>query len=281
MRTHDTPASSLTELELGLAVEESLYDLFRSFARLPRAEREDRWGYSVHHAFPTSPMFKGVWGLRLAPHELDQALDAALAWLQARDAPFAFVWAGPGTEAPDLGARLSARGLELWEQDAPGQAAELDALDWDALHRVPDGFAAERVRDDDGLAEWAATFTAGFEVPAWAGEAWVDATKAFGIGDAPWALYLGRLGGAPVATNILFCGAGVATVLGIGTVVEARGQGIGAAITLAGLADARTAGYRYAVLFATESGARVYRRIGFRDTGSGITRWLWRPGPAA
>jgi hypothetical protein len=256
VRTHDTPRGRLTELELGLAVEESLHDLFRAFARLPGGELDDRWGYSVHHAFPTSPMFKGIWGLRLAAHELDPALDAALAWQRARDAPFVFVWAGPGTEAVDLAARLEARGLTPWEQDAPGQAAELDALDWDALHRVPEGFAVERVRDEEGLATWAKTFVAAFDVPAWAGEAWVDATKSFGIGAAPWALYLGRLSGEPVATNLLFCGAGVATVL-------------------------RDAGYRYGVLFATEIAAPVYRRLGFRDTGSGITRWLWRADTAS
>jgi GNAT superfamily N-acetyltransferase len=225
-------------------------------------------------------MFKGIWGLRLALHEIDAALDAALAWQRERRAPYVFVWAGPGSDAPDLARRLEARGLDTWEVDAPGQVAELEELDWDALHRVPDGAVVERVRDDPGLEDWAATFIAAYGLPEWAGQSWVDATRAFGIGTAPWALYVARLDGAPVATNILFCGAGVATVLGIGTVEGARGQGIGAAVTLAGLADAREAGYRYAALFATDLGAPVYRRIGFRDTGSGISRWLWRADPA-
>jgi ribosomal protein S18 acetylase RimI-like enzyme len=281
VRTHDTPVASLTELELGLAVEESMFDLFRSFARLPGGELDDRWGYSVHHAFPASPMFKGIWGLRLAARDVEPALDAALAWQRDRQARFAFVWAGPGTDAVDLGAHLAARGLEIWEQDAPGQAAELDELDWEALRRVPDGFAVERVRDDDGLSEWGATFVAGFGVPDWAGEAWVEATRAFGIGAAPWALYLGRLGGDPVATSLLFCGAGVASLLGVGTVEGVRRQGIGAAVTLAGLADARKAGYRYAAFFSTETGVSLYRRLGFRATGSGISRWLWRADAAA
>jgi GNAT acetyltransferase-like protein len=281
VRTHDTPADRLTELELGLAVEESLYDLFRAFARLPGAELDDRWGYSVHHAFPTNPMFKGIWGLRLAAHELDPALDAAFAWQRAREAPYVFVWAGPGTDAPDLASRLEARGLEPWDLDAPGQVAELDELDWDAEHRVPDGFTVERVGDDAALADWASTFVDAFGVPAWAAEGWVDATRSFGIATAPWALYVARLGGEPVATNVLFCGAGVASVLGIGTVERARRQGIGSAVTLAGLADAQKAGYRYGVLFATEIGAPVYRRLGFRDTGSGISRWLWRADAAA
>lgn len=64
-------------------------------------------------------------------------------------------------------------------------------------------------------------------------------------------------------------------VFAIATVAEARGMGIGAAITLAGLVEPRERGYRYAVLFATEMGAPVYRRLGFRDTDAAISRSLW------
>ena len=119
------------------------------------------------------------------------------------------------------------------------------------------------------------TFVEAFEVPDWAGQAWIDANRALGVSEAPWTMYLGWLGDRPVATNIVFCGAGVASVFGIGAKAEVRGRGIGAAITLGGLADARAAGYRYGVLFATEPGAPVYRRIGFRDTGATVSRWLW------
>jgi GNAT superfamily N-acetyltransferase len=115
-----------------------------------------------------------------------------------------------------------------------------------------------------------------FEIPDWAGQAWVDATKAFGIGWSPWDLYLGRLDGRPAATSMAFCGAGVATVLAIATVAAARDRGIGAAITLAGLREPRERGYRHGVIFATELGAPVYRRIGFRDVDATISRWLWR-----
>jgi hypothetical protein len=37
-------------------------------------------------------------------------------------------------------------------------------------------------------------------------------------------------------------------------------------------------GYRYGVLFATELGAPVYRRIGFHDINAGMSRYLWRAG---
>lgn len=87
----------------------------------------------------------------------------------------------------------------------------------------------------------------------------------------------GRLHGKPVATNILFCGAGVASVFGVGTLAEARGQGIGAAITLRPYVNARERGYHVGVLFATEAGVPVYRRLSFREGGT-ISRYLWRAG---
>ena len=276
MNDLDTPRSDLSERELALAVEESLHDLFRAIARLPGAELEELDGYSRHHAFPANPMFKGVWGTRLAPDDVHEAAEEALAWYREREAPFVCWWAGPTAEPADLGARLGPHGFVPFESQAPGQVAELRALDWGALARVPDGFRVERVDDDVGLETFARTFVDAFEVPEWAGNAWVEATRRFGVGQAPWDMYLGWVDGRPVATNMLFCGAGVASVFAISTVAEARGQGMGAAITLAGLADARDRGYRYGVLFATELGAPVYRRIGFRDADATISRWIWR-----
>jgi ribosomal protein S18 acetylase RimI-like enzyme len=107
-------------------------------------------------------------------------------------------------------------------------------------------------------------------------QAWVDATTSFGLGRAPWRLYLGRLGGEPVATNLLFCGGGVASVYAVATVASARGRGIGGAITLAPLLAAREAGYRHAVLFSSDMAVGAYERIGFRGCGIRINRYLWR-----
>jgi GNAT superfamily N-acetyltransferase len=89
-------------------------------------------------------------------------------------------------------------------------------------------------------------------------------------------MFVGYLDGQPVATNMLFNGAGVAGVYAVATLPAARGKGIGGAITLHPLLLARATGYRYGVLFSTEMGARVYERIGFRLTGARINRYLWR-----
>jgi hypothetical protein len=152
VRLHDVPRTELRAPELGLAVQANLFDLFRAFARLPDAELEESGRCSRHHAFPGNPMFKGVWNLG----EVD-AVEESLAWLASRGAPFGFVWAGPGTEPDGLRVAMERNGIPPWELDAPGMAAELDALDWEALERVPAGFRIDPVRDDEALVGFART----------------------------------------------------------------------------------------------------------------------------
>ena len=104
----------------------------------------------------------------------------------------------------------------------------------------------------------------------------MESTLSFGFEHSPWTIYLGRLGGEAVASNILFNGGGVVGVYGVATVPKARRMGIGGAITLKPLLDARNSGYSYAVLFSTEMGIRVYERLGFQMTDVRLSRFLWR-----
>ena len=97
---------------------------------------------------------------------------------------------------------------------------------------------------------------------------------------APWRYYLGSLDGVPVATVKLFYAAGVVSVQHVMTLPEARRRGIGAALVVGALHQARLAGYRLAILTTTPVGYGLYRRLGFREYG----RWsgyLWRPDTAS
>lgn len=90
--------------------------------------------------------------------------------------------------------------------------------------------------------------------------------------------YLGRLDGTPVASSIVLNEAGFRVLYGIATTPAARRQGIGAAITLKPLLDARASGFRYGVLWSTQMGMPLYQRLGFRLTRGRINRYLWRDG---
>jgi ribosomal protein S18 acetylase RimI-like enzyme len=258
---------------------------------LPEGKLDERDTFSRHLTFPTNPMFKGVWKTRLPAEEADAAIDDAIAWFKAQNAPYFFWWTGGDSSPQDLEERLAKRGLismaeqtqELakgilsTEQGAPCMIADLHKMNESVLKRTPGDFQIQEVTDEAALYDFKKVFVETYEIPEWAGQAWVDATLKIGIGKTPWRLFVGYLGKEPVATNLLFNGAGVASVYAIATVPSARGKGIGAAITLKPLLDARDQlGYQYAVLFSTEMGVPVYQRIGFRLTDVLINRYLWR-----
>jgi ribosomal protein S18 acetylase RimI-like enzyme len=279
-----------SEKTLANAVFENLYALFRAMTRLPGSELVEGESLCYHHTFPTNPMFKGVWRTRIDPDQVDTVIEETIAWFKDRHAPFLFWWTGPDTSPADLPSRLQAHGLmDMAEQQkelapgiiqtelgAPCMVAVLSQMNRSVLTRVPSGFSIRPVASEEELDSFKRVFLESYEIPEWAGQAWVDATLQLGIGKTPWQMYVGYLHGQPVATNMLFNGGGVASVYAVATVPSARGLGIGAAITIEPLLQAQELGYHYGVLFSTEMGFRVYERIGFRDTGVRINRYLWR-----
>ena len=290
--TTDSILKNATDEELGLAVFENLYDLFRAMAtNLPEGQLMEGEKLSRHLTFPTNPMFKGVWKTLLTENEADAAIDETIAWFKQQDAPYFFWWTGGDAAPKDLEERLAKRGLismaqqtqELakgilsTEHGSPCMVAELSRMNETVLDQVPNGFIAREVASETELYDFKKVFVETYEIPEWAGQAWVDATFKIGIGKTPWRIFVGYLNSEPVATNMLFNGGGVASVYAVATIPSARGKGIGAAITLKPLLEARdNDGYNYAVLFSTEMGAPVYERIGFRMTDVRINRYLWR-----
>jgi ribosomal protein S18 acetylase RimI-like enzyme len=280
-----------TDEQLGNAVFENLYDLFRAMAKtLPEGEIVEGDKLSYHFTFPTNPMFKGVWRTRLSADETDDVIDQTIAWFRDRKAPYFFWWTGGKSTPANLEEKLArrgfismeeqtkelAKGIISTERGSPCMVAYLAHMNGSALNQTPNDFIIQEVRNEAALSDFKDVFVAAYEIPEWVGQAWVDATLKVGIGKTAWKMYVGYLGGEAVATNMLFHGGGVASVYAVATIPSARGKGIGGAITLKPLLEARDMGYKYAVLFATEMGIGAYKRIGFRMTESRINRYLWR-----
>lgn len=287
----DTILTHATDEQLALAVEENLFALFRAMTALPDSQLEESSKFSRHLASPTNPMYKGVWDTRLTADEVKAAIQDNIAWFQSRNAPFFFWWTGPTTQPVDIGEHLTAHGLidmeaqsqemapgiKLKATGAPGMIANLQKMNETVLGKVPPGFEICDVQEERDLQDFKRVLVEGYDMPAAMAEGWVQSTRGFGIGRTPWRMVLGRLDGEPVATNIVLNGAGVVGVYGIAVSPSARGKGIGAAITLKPMLEARDQqGYQYAVLFSTEMGLPVYKRIGFRMTEARINRYLWR-----
>jgi len=289
--TTDSILKNAADKQLGLAVQDNLFALFRAMATLPNSQIEETEKFSRHLASPTNPFYKGVWGTNLMPDEVEPAIHETIDWFKSRAAPFFFWWTGPNTTPEDIGKHLISHGLiDMEEQTkemanyiistaagAPGMIADLHKMNESVLDKVPQGFEMNDVQNEKDLQDFKQVLIDGYEIPASMADGWVQAAHEFGTGKTPWRMVLGRLNGEPVGTNIIFNGAGVASVYGIAVPPSARGKGIGAAITLKPLLEARDkGGYNHAVLFSTEMGAPVYERIGFRMTDVRINRYLWR-----
>jgi ribosomal protein S18 acetylase RimI-like enzyme len=258
----------LTEDDLASAVHENLYALFRSMRAIPGCEIVESDNFACHHASLANPMFMGVWKTRLLPHEIEAGIDGAVAWFEERNAPSFFWWTDSLTQPSDLTERLMRRGFDGNVEGDPGMALDLHGLT--EKTSLPKGFIITRATTGNSLEDWRDVFAAAFDMPLSGGQAWVDATVQAGGANAPWRPYVGYFEGKPVATSILFNGAGVAGIYGVGTLPEWRHKGFGAAITLKSLLDARRQGYRFAVLFATRLGYPMYQRLGFREVACKI-----------
>jgi len=110
---------------------------------------------------------------------------------------------------------------------------------------------------------WANIFIHGYGLPpAWESITF-DLWMQLGL-DLPIRNYLGYLNGKPASTSTVFYGGGAAGIYCVSTLPEARGKGIGAAVTIKPLLDAQELGYRIGVLQSSEMGFNVYKKLGFR-----------------
>ena len=143
---------------------------------------------------------------------------------------------------------------------------------------LPADLTIEEVSNMASAHEWVDVSTLvyrGAEHPVLPEEYAIEERMGFGA-RLPNRRWVARLGGVTVGTSSIFLGAGVAGLYNVTTLPEARGQGIGAAVTLAALAAARDAGYHVAVLQASPMGFPVYARLGFREVCR-IQSYVWEP----
>ena len=222
-----------------------------------RPVREDldgfRWKTSVPH-----PWFNGVLSTLPPAEDAAQTIRDTVADFQSRDVASFTWWFAPDLDPAPWARQLLPQGFQF-DDHTPGMAVALAALPAPAQPLL----VLRQVEDREMLAVWARTFILGFQLPEAMTTAFEEFISSLGI-HLPFRHYLGYLNGKSVAASTLFVGAGVAGIYNVATLAEARGQGIGSAMTLAPLREARDMGYRAGVLQSSELGYRVYERLGFQ-----------------
>lgn len=255
----DTVHTDLSPKSLVKAIRGNMYAFFRFAGQKRSAEYFEnasfaRWYTSVPH-----PWFNGV--LCSAPPRAgdENFLEETLTFFRDRNIGAFTWWLNTDLKRADWDGFLLERGFGF-SDDTPGMAVDLANLS-EALPK-PEGLEIRLVQDEGTLKTWTHVFVRGYGIPEDWESTFFQLMSACGL-EVPIRNYLGYLDGVPVATSNLFIGAGVAGIYDVATLPGARGRGLGAAMTLTPLLEARQMGYRAGVLQSSELGYNVYKRLGF------------------
>lgn len=273
MTGDDAPLSAADDAAAAAALEANFAQLIRWYASRPGGEVVEAADVTI---CCTGVPFRSVncaVEIDLDPATADERIAEVGAWFDERGHPWRWL-VGPSSRPDDLGERLARAGYEP-NRGSVGMALDLDGF---VPETPPPGVEIVTVDDLAGLAAWESIQRTALDLDETRTRAWGDAQDRALSADVPLHDWIAFLDGVPVASAALFVAGGVAGIYNVATVPEARGRGIGRAVTAAALAEAVRRGERTAVLGASELGYPVYRRLGFRDVS--YMRSHMRPEPA-
>lgn len=252
--------TDLTDQALVTAIRANLCEFFRHLYRINAQESVQNSRFTRWHSHLQHPWFNGVLSSSL-PEEGDEAfIEETIRYFRSRNIGSFTWWIDPPLQCADWEPLLSKHGFGF-STDTPGMAADLQLLQEPT--ETVDGLEVRVVADEEALRAWAHVFTLGYGLPADWEPAIFELGLQLGLG-FPIRNYLAYWNGKPVSTSCLFLGAGVAGIYSVSTLPEARGKGIGAAVTLRPLQNALEMGYQIGVLQSSEMGFNIYRKLGFR-----------------
>jgi GNAT superfamily N-acetyltransferase len=202
---------------------------------------------------------------------VDDLVESALAHFRSMNIKKLSWLAHEGVPSTEIYKALLARGLTFRESFATEMAVDLSLLPENL--RICPGLRIVPVEDECPLRQWIHVASIGFKISEKFERNWYD-FFVDAIFNPQFRTYLALLNGKPIGTSQLFLSEGVAGIYYVSCTPEARGQGIGSAITLAPLLEAREMGYRIGILQASKQGYNVYRRLGFQDFGN-LSVYLW------
>jgi GNAT superfamily N-acetyltransferase len=230
--------SDLSPDQLAAAVEENLITLVQQFGVLGEYREDCPPGVKRSVTNLRFLILNSITGARLEPEQVGATIDWITADARTRGIPLAWL-TGPLTQPADFTVRhmCDEAGWRLW--------ADTNARIWG-------GGKVTNYEDNP----WCRIFRA------------ADPEVLFA--------YVGCLSDQPLASSLMLLDAGVAGLYLVGTIPEARRQGIGACMCLESLREACRRGYGVGVLESTEMGLNVYRKLGFKEVCL-IHFYGWKP----
>lgn len=254
------------------AIHQSLWESWLALCTSPRvevAESQEMIRFASGLPFPP---FNAVMRARLDERNADSEIAQAAEYFASKQLPW--TWYVEETATPgNLPERLTAFGLV---EEAPEPCMAIDLTLLPNTPGGPQGLAIEKVAGDLG-GEYTEVLSAGFGLPLEIARGFADIIRGVVPSDEVRVSgYLGLVDGRAVATSLLVAAGGVAGTFNVTTLAEHRGGGIGAAMTVAPLIEARDMGYRIGALQSSAMGYGVYQRLGFREYCR-LRQFVWAP----
>ncbi|MEJ2211614.1 MAG: GNAT family N-acetyltransferase [Anaerolineae bacterium] len=263
--------TDLSAPSLVAAIEENGLALSRAFGRSPYVDLHEDDGLVWFETGVPFATFNGVVHTQLSLEQAPARVGGLVEYFREQSLPMH--WMVSKSSRPDnLEDLLEGQGLCLASRQA-AMAADLSALD-DEQPELS-GIEIRAVENGTGLEAWHQVLAAGFELPDFVAQAFANLYRWCLTQPLPLYHYVAWREGEPVACSSLFLAAGVAGLHNVVTLPRARRRGIGTAITLAPLLQARDMGYRAAVLSSSLRGYDLYHRLGFEEYFQEST-FFWR-----
>jgi GNAT superfamily N-acetyltransferase len=247
-------------------VEDNLEAFVRSLAGGPTLTSGTEPDVVTYHSDRAFPLLNVITGAHFAPGQVESRAREVLAPFLDRGLPFLW-WTTPSGHATELEPLLLALGMHV--ERVPGMHVGLDSpLD----PRTPDGLEISAAEPGDP--EVVDLMLEGFDIPA---ELATDFSAAFETLYADGLIHLvARADGRVVAGGSAFVSGDTVGLYNICTLAEARGRGIGYAVTAALMNAGRERGATQSVLHASEDGRPVYERLGFVEVCQ-VPQFVWLP----
>ena len=249
-------------------VEDNLLAFYADALTAPVLEVADLDGARGYYTDIPFPLCNVVFDARFDPDRAGEQTRAVLDEYVARGLPWMW-WATPSTTSAEL--ELACAQAGMFREEVPGMHCTLDEpVDL----RTPDGLEYRPVTTDDDAGLFTSVMLASFGMPDWLHEPLLGFFH--GFDPSEFLNVVGWLDGRAVACGSTYLTGTTAGVYNIGTVPEARGRGIGYAVTAWLMEAARERGCSEAILHASAEGFPVYERLGY-ETVCHLAQMVWVP----
>lgn len=262
--------------EIEHAIEFNLYEFFRSMVNIELEDTQYKETEEFSRFFTGIPFyfFNGVIDNHISSENATKKIKENITFFEKRQVPFLWVL-GPSSTPKNMGELLIKNGFII--DRLQGMAINLKILNTE--RELLNEVEIIKVESMDNLKVWNDIILTGFEFPKELRSDFFFEAFSFILlnNRASASAFLAYYDGNPVASSLVLYKAGVAGIHMVTTLEEACRKGIGTAITLASLTEAKKLGYETAILHSTEMGLNLYKQMGFKEYCA-IELLIWQPG---